>query len=111
MEGLLPAIDVKQYEAEHTQQVKPPFMEELRDVDLQLLSGLLVQFFLRLASFKWDLCIVSVRVAGQLLRTRKPRYWQVHPMCVEDPFETHLNTCRNISPRGQRLIMSAILET
>ena len=48
------------------------------------------------AALRWDCWIASVRCATALPRSSKGRAWRVAPLCVEDPFETHLNTCRRI---------------
>eukprot|EP00435_Cladocopium_sp_Y103_P034914 s1392_g9.t1 len=54
----------------------------------------LVEFFTFVGSFRWDCWVASVRTGCALPRLVKGRAWRVAPLCVEDPFETHLNTCR-----------------
>eukprot|EP00927_Polykrikos_kofoidii_P034056 TRINITY_DN2888_c0_g1_i1.p1 TRINITY_DN2888_c0_g1~~TRINITY_DN2888_c0_g1_i1.p1 ORF type:complete len:878 (+),score=167.16 TRINITY_DN2888_c0_g1_i1:146-2779(+) len=71
------------------------------------LGNLLWLFFDFLVRFRWEAMVVSVRNGAPLLRSQKKRPWQVQPLCVEDPFETHLNTCRRVNPRGYRLVFNA----
>merc|ERR1712061_449648 len=71
------------------------------------LGELTIGFMTFLCTFGWDAQVASVRRASALPRIGKPRAWHVQPLCVEDPFETHLNTCRRVNPRGQRLVLNA----
>lgn len=50
-------------------------------------------------SCRWDSWVASVRLGAVLPRSAKSRAWRVAPLCVEDPFETHLNTCRRLMTR------------
>ncbi|CAJ1455316.1 unnamed protein product [Effrenium voratum] len=71
------------------------------------LGRLVAEFFAFAASFRWDSWVASVRLGAVLPRSAKSRAWRVAPLCVEDPFETHLNTCRRVNPRARRYILGA----
>jgi len=58
--------------------------------------------------FRWDAWVISVRCGAPLLRSQKARSWLAYPICIEDPFESHVNSCRSVSPRGRRQLLTAI---
>eukprot|EP00755_Sulcionema_specki_P031795 Sspe_Gene.97371::Locus_70976_Transcript_1_2_Confidence_0.500_Length_2964::g.97371::m.97371/K14079/PAPD4, GLD2; poly(A) RNA polymerase GLD2 len=85
------------------------------DGDRERLGELIHAFFRFYGSgfhgFHFHSWVVSVRCGAPLQREDLGGQWKIAPIAVEDPFETHLNTCRAINPRGARIIMSAFEET
>lgn len=103
--GVLPSHDLMSTSQASCQGPPPQILEhKLPPAELGLL---LIGFFSFAAAFRWDAWVASVRCGAPLLRDRKPQTWRVNPLCVEDPFETHLNTCRRVNPRGQRVVLTA----
>ncbi|CAK8999574.1 unnamed protein product [Durusdinium trenchii] len=84
-----------------------PYAPPVSSLSHEELGRTLVDFFTFICSFRWDCWIASVRCATALPRSSKGRAWRVAPLCVEDPFETHLNTCRRVNPRARRQILGA----
>jgi len=104
--GLLPVLDLEEIAGTTVCNDMPPLLSST-ELESAELGRLLVEFFAFAAGFQWDALVMSVRCGVPLWRTQKPRFWQVHPLCVEDPFETHLNTCRRVNPRGHRVVLAA----
>ena len=79
---------------------QPPAVE---DTDLERLGQLVIWFFhFYTHEFKWDHDVVSIRAHTML--TRRDKGWLVAPLAVEDPYEIHLNTARNVKQHKSRLI-------
>lgn len=105
-QGLMPSGDLSEFASGDVLSGMPPALSDCSSLQHEELGRLLVGFFFFMCSFRWDAFVVSVRCAAALPRTSKSKIWRVQPLCVEDPFETHLNTCRRVNPRGQRLILA-----
>eukprot|EP01065_Artemidia_motanka_P050428 TRINITY_DN8625_c0_g1_i2.p1 TRINITY_DN8625_c0_g1~~TRINITY_DN8625_c0_g1_i2.p1 ORF type:complete len:737 (+),score=219.95 TRINITY_DN8625_c0_g1_i2:159-2369(+) len=52
--------------------------------------------------------VMSVRAGRLIPRTELGGHWRVWPFAVEDPYETHLNTCRHVDPRSWRNVRYAM---
>jgi len=93
-------------ESERGELTKPTAWNGEKVTDEELGRNFL-EFFAFVGSFRWDCWIASVRLSRALPRSCRGRAWRVAPLCIEDPFETHLNTCRRVNPRARRQILGA----
>eukprot|EP00667_Euglena_gracilis_P001662 EG_transcript_1661 len=82
---------------------RPP---SLQPSDHERLGRLAVWFFhFYTHDFRWDADVVCIRTSA--LVTRAFKGWLTAPLAVEDPFETHLNTARNLGEHPCRLVKAA----
>eukprot|EP00668_Euglena_longa_P033789 GGOE01043421.1.p1 GENE.GGOE01043421.1~~GGOE01043421.1.p1 ORF type:complete len:981 (+),score=234.25 GGOE01043421.1:69-2945(+) len=86
---------------------EPPYQPPaLQPSDYERLGRLAVWFFhFYTHEFRWDADVVCIRTTCQVTRAFKG--WSTAPLAVEDPFETHLNTARNVGESQCRGIKAA----
>jgi len=89
---------------------EPPYTKpDIPESSLERLGRLVVGFFHFYArQFPWDLHVVCLRV--RTLLTRHDKGWHHAPLAVEDPFETHLNTARNVHEAQGRWVRANFLQ-
>uniref|UniRef100_A0A7S4C846 RNA uridylyltransferase n=1 Tax=Eutreptiella gymnastica TaxID=73025 RepID=A0A7S4C846_9EUGL len=76
----------------------PIKMHDTDESDAEKLGRLLIQFFWFYSHFNFAECCISIRTRNNITRQLKEWTSPDQPMAVEDPYETHLNTCRNVKP-------------
>eukprot|EP00667_Euglena_gracilis_P000276 EG_transcript_276 len=78
-----------------------PFVPQPDEPDERLqrrLGRLLTEFFAFYTSFNFDDVCISIRTVNHISREAKGWTSRDVSIAIEDPYETHLNTCRNVKP-------------